>query len=258
MRPGADEGAEAPREIRPLGEIAADQLVELRRLLLERARVVQEGLVRVDDQDDLVRADVGQAEGPARHDAVRLEGLQPADEVEQQVVVGLAAPDLLDLPLGAGPEDQDGERAVLAGSACQRSSVRVATVGRPVSRSYNRVRSLSHLPRRATNSLSRPLFIGWLEPDFRIAPRMAAPGARPRGRDRLVRAEDDQDVAAGEAILRPRHEPALESRPACSRLDGEDRDAVAAAQARLRPSCGPRARRARRAPPGDASPGSSK
>ncbi len=110
---GADEGTEAPREIGPLGEISADQLVELRRLLLQRARVVQERFVRVDDEDDLVGAHERKTERAGGHDAVGLEGLQPAHEVEQQVVVGLVAPDLLDPPFRAGPEDQDRERAML-------------------------------------------------------------------------------------------------------------------------------------------------
>ena len=113
MRPAPTKERKRPDKVRPLGEIAADQLVELGGLLLERARVVQEGLRRIDDQDDLVGPHVRQAEGAVRNDAVRLERLQPPDEVEEQVVVGLVAPDLLDLPFGARPEDQHGEGAVL-------------------------------------------------------------------------------------------------------------------------------------------------
>ncbi len=109
----ADEGAEARRDVGALGEVAADQLVELRGLLPERRGTLRKAAVGGDEEDDLVGADVGQAEGAGGHDAVGLERLQAAHEVEQEVVVGLPAPDLFDLPLGARAEDQDREVAPL-------------------------------------------------------------------------------------------------------------------------------------------------
>ena len=109
-----DEGAEARRDVGPLGEVPADQLVELRRLLPERRRTVhRRAPFGADEEDDLVRADVGKAEGPLRHDAVGLERLEPPDEIEEQVVVGLPAPDLLDVALRARAEDEDRDGAPL-------------------------------------------------------------------------------------------------------------------------------------------------
>ena len=111
--PAADVGAEPAAHVRLLGQVAADQLVELRRLLLERARVIEHPVAGSDEEDVLVGANVRHAQGPGRRDAVGLESLQAADEVEEEVVVRLPAPDLLDASLRAGPEDQDGERAPL-------------------------------------------------------------------------------------------------------------------------------------------------
>ena len=116
---GADEGAEARRDVGALGEVAADQLVELRGLLAERGRALGNAAVGVDEEDDLVGAHVGNAERAGRDDAVGLERLEAPHEIEQEVVVGLPAPDLLDLALGARAEDEDREvaRAPRASSA---------------------------------------------------------------------------------------------------------------------------------------------
>ena len=131
----AHERAEARRDVGALGEVPADELVELRRLLSQRRRPLRDPAVAGDEEDDLVRADVGHAEGAGGDDAVGLERLQPPDEIEQQVVVGLPAPDLLD----AGPRSSGGRRGremfPRSSSMVRRSSTSTATVGRPVSRS---------------------------------------------------------------------------------------------------------------------------
>jgi hypothetical protein len=111
---GADEGAEARRDVGALGEIAADELVELGGFLAERRRPFHHGAAfGIDEEDDLVGADVRQAERALRNDPVGLERLETADEIEEQVVVGLPAPDFLDVALGAGPKHEHRQRASL-------------------------------------------------------------------------------------------------------------------------------------------------
>src|SRR5262249_17018870 len=133
--PGADESAEAAREVCSLRQIAANELVELGRLLLERSRFREETRFGLDHEHDLVGTDVGQAEDALRNDPVGLEALEPPNEIEQHVVVGFPTPDLFDAPFGTWPEDQDGERAAdlqlfpeLFGQRLDRRQPRIAVV----------------------------------------------------------------------------------------------------------------------------------
>jgi hypothetical protein len=52
---------------------------------------------------------VGDAEGAGGNDPIGLKPLQAPHEVEQQVIVGLPAPDLLEPAFRARPENEDGE-----------------------------------------------------------------------------------------------------------------------------------------------------
>ena len=182
---------------------------------------------------------------PPRHDAVGLEGLEAAHEVEQQVVVGLPAPDLLDVPLGARPEDEDRDAAALLelrAAGRRRGPRRWAG---PVSRSYRRVRSLNHLPRRATSSLCFSLAIradGLCPVCLRIAPprrpEQAGPPVRTRPAPAAARSSWRRAIASSVPSTTSTspcskrsdgsgHEAALE--PVASQpLHGEHRDAVAA------------------------------